>query len=82
MINIYVFGASHNTAPLSAVGQLIIGEEKRQQASDELKSLVGAEELVWLSTCNRFEVYFTKKMNGDKDNNIKSREAGLRRAAD
>lgn len=63
-MNVYVFGLSHNTAPLSTVAKLTIGREKRPRLSAQLRQALGIEELIWLSTCNRFEIYFTKKEEG------------------
>lgn len=60
-MNVYVFGLSHNTAPLSAVAKLTIAKERQPWLGVGLKRAFGIEELVWLSTCNRFEIYFAKK---------------------
>jgi glutamyl-tRNA reductase len=54
---ILVVGLSHRTAPIAVREALAFPKDRLPEALDRLRSEVGLEEAMVLSTCNRVEVY-------------------------
>lgn len=54
---IYCIGLSHRTAPVEVRERFSVGQEAIPPALDRLRTACGAAEAVWLSTCNRVELY-------------------------
>ena len=54
---IHVVGISHHTAPLEVRERLAITPGAYAEKVDELRDIVGLNEAVILSTCNRTELY-------------------------
>ena len=56
-MHIVVVGLSHKTAPVEIREKLAIPESRMGEALGRLCSYRGVREGVWLSPCNRGEVY-------------------------
>jgi glutamyl-tRNA reductase len=56
----FVVGVSHKTAPVEIREQLAVNFADVVSCARNLKRLEGLDEIVLLSTCNRFEIYTTK----------------------
>lgn len=56
-MKLFVAGISHRTAPLELRERLALTPSQQSAAAIRLKLTTGATEVVWLSTCNRVEVY-------------------------
>ena len=59
MQNIVVLGLNHKTAPVEIREKLSFSAAEVEEALPRLKSLPEVREAMFLSTCNRVEVYFT-----------------------
>lgn len=57
--DVAVVGLSHHRAPLDVREKLAVPEAQWNNVSKELCALEAVEEALILSTCNRFEVYFS-----------------------
>ncbi|HEX7415038.1 MAG TPA: glutamyl-tRNA reductase [Bacteroidia bacterium] len=57
----YIVAATHKKFSLSEVGQLHLDDASVKDVLTQLKTELGLEELVYLSTCNRVEFLFTTK---------------------
>lgn len=53
----FVVGLNHRTAPLAARERFNVGAQGLPEALERLSAAAAVEELVIVSTCNRFEVY-------------------------
>lgn len=56
MNNVIVMGVSYKTAPVEVRERLAVSQRSLADALDGLRGLPGADEVVFLSTCNRVEV--------------------------
>jgi glutamyl-tRNA reductase len=56
---IFVVGVSHRTAPLAIREKLAVSEEDLPETLGEIRAYGGIEEAMFLSTCNRVELYGT-----------------------
>ena len=54
--DIALIGMSHRTAPVSIRELLVVPEDDRKEFYDQIRSL-GVEEMVYITTCNRTEIY-------------------------
>ena len=59
MTNFLAFGISHKNTPVEIRGILSFDERAIKSFLFQCKEYFGIEEMMVLSTCNRFEVYFT-----------------------
>lgn len=59
MQNIVVLGLNHKTAPVEIREKLSFSAAEVEQTLPRIKQLPGIREAMFLSTCNRVEVYFT-----------------------
>lgn len=55
---LHIIAFTHNDFSLSKIGKLHIEEENQKDALPALKSKIGLDELMFLSTCNRVEFIF------------------------
>lgn len=69
LLKILLYGVSHKTTPIEIRENYTIEEKKLPEQLAEIKSFLGVEEAVILSTCNRIEYYLyidqTKFMHGE-----------------
>lgn len=56
-MSIVVIGASHHSAPLEMLEKMVIDDDRRTKALDDLLGREHLSEVVVVSTCNRTEVY-------------------------
>ncbi len=59
MNELRVIAITHKNFPLEDIGQFHIQSERRADLLTELKTTLGIQELMYLSTCNRVELIFT-----------------------
>ena len=63
MMHVTMLGVNHRTADVDLREQLVLSGKRLFQAFDEFHSRYPEAEVVFLSTCNRTEVYITKPSN-------------------
>ena len=63
MKDLKVIAITHKQSSLSNIGLFHINDEKRIQKLNDLKSYLGASELLYLSTCNRVEFVLVEKQS-------------------
>src|SRR3972149_8987630 len=56
-LSLFVFGMNHRTAPVALRERLAVPEAAQAEASRDLLGCSGIQEALFLSTCNRVEVY-------------------------
>jgi glutamyl-tRNA reductase len=66
-----VVGVSHHHTPLEAREVLSISEDAGRKLTRTLKEVLGLDELMFLSTCNRTEIYYSS------DNDLSKEIVGL-----
>lgn len=59
MKELQVISLSHHQFPLETIGQFHVSENSLESKLQELKKVMGCEELMFVSTCNRVEWIFT-----------------------
>jgi len=62
---LHIVAFTHRNLPVSEIGKLHIGEENQQAHLSEFKSVMGLDELMFLSTCNRVEFAFVTTQKVD-----------------
>lgn len=70
--SLFVLGASHRTASISAREQFSVPEDRIQILYERLKALPGVSETAILNTCNRTELYAV--LNGRENTRLIERE--------
>jgi glutamyl-tRNA reductase len=68
-MKLFVAGVSHKTAPVEIREELAVPDDELVDVAHYLKCFRHLDELVLLSTCNRFEIYGTTRRSMD---NVKS----------
>ena len=59
MLNkLYCITFTHKNASLEEVGQLVLDETLQKERLPEIKNKFKLEELLYIATCNRVELYF------------------------
>jgi glutamyl-tRNA reductase len=61
LTSLYTIAFNHKQLPLDVVGKFHIDEEKQPEVLVALKTQLGLEELMYLSTCNRVEFFIVSK---------------------
>lgn len=64
-MTLFVFGISHQSAPLAVRERVAMARERVADAIAGLRRQPGVQEALILSTCNRTEIYFTGEIDCD-----------------
>lgn len=75
-MDLLCLGLNHQTAPVEVRERFAVSAENLGEASRELSSMAGLEEVVVLSTCNRMEVYALSDQVDSAEKIIKDYLAG------
>jgi glutamyl-tRNA reductase len=62
---LHIVAFTHRNLPVSEIGKLHIEEDNQQERLSAFKSVMGLDELMFLSTCNRVEFAFVTSENVD-----------------
>lgn len=75
-MDLLCLGLNHQTAPVEVRERFAVSADNLGEASHELSSIAGLEEVVVLSTCNRMEVYALADQLDAAEQSIKDYLAG------
>lgn len=65
--SLYIVAFTHRNLPVSEIGRLHIEPEHQKERLGALKTAMGLDELMFLSTCNRVEFMFVTNETADYD---------------